>query len=538
LISGVIEDWQITASSTYPSTWDAGCHQKYARVYQPNGVAWCAKHKSVSEWLQVDLGIPAKVTGLMTQGRADGVEWVTSYMVSYSLDAYHWIYVTDYYNNRRVFDGNSDSYQVKHAYLDEPIIARYIKFHTTKWNRHPSLRVEIIGCRVCHSPIALPPYGKVTASSERNSANSSSCQPDDGFIITQKGWSAKHNDANQWLQYDVGPPTLITGVVTRGRGDTGRRQWVTRFLISYSNDTALWYFYKDASHLDIKEFGGNTNRDVERYHYFATPFVARYVRFHPVEWFNRISMRAGLIGCPHEGDCGPGFLRVVKTAPCVENVAYKKDSWINNKRQFKRHIRSQWVRGQASRAVDGDPTVSTQSCTVLDNFNVDRPTWRVDLGRKTRVSGVKIITWQGRHDATAVVDPQHESNIEYMANLDRLTVYVDNSKIGGGGYRHFRRKERRRRARQQRRSSSDLEQDNYYTQQEDDQQQPTDNLIARMANVCGFVSRFNDAIYRSVLHIQCARPLYGRYVYIEASGVASRRTRLFSAALCEVMVYQ
>jgi len=38
----------------------------------------------------------------MTQGRADGTEWVTAYMVSYSLDAYHWIYVSDYYGNRRV----------------------------------------------------------------------------------------------------------------------------------------------------------------------------------------------------------------------------------------------------------------------------------------------------------------------------------------------------------------------------------------------------------------------------------------------------
>ena len=61
LISGFIEDWQITASSTYPNNWDAGCHERYARVYQPNGVAWCAKHKSASEWLQIDLGVPAKV---------------------------------------------------------------------------------------------------------------------------------------------------------------------------------------------------------------------------------------------------------------------------------------------------------------------------------------------------------------------------------------------------------------------------------------------------------------------------------------------
>ena len=53
--------------------------------------------------------------------------------------------------------------------------------------------------------------------------------------------------------FDVGPPTLVTGIVTKGRGDS-RKQWVTRFRISYSNDTNIWYFYKDASHLDPKVF--------------------------------------------------------------------------------------------------------------------------------------------------------------------------------------------------------------------------------------------------------------------------------------------
>jgi hypothetical protein len=32
--------------------------------------------------------------------------------------------------------------------------------------------------------------------------------------------------------------------------------------------------------------------------------------------------------------------------------------------------------------------------------------------------------------------------------------------------------------------------------------------------------------------------MYGRYVYIEAWGVPNRWTRLFSAVLCEVMVYE
>lgn len=61
MITGQIQDWQITASSTYPQEWDKGCHERFGRIYQPNGLGWCAKYKSSSEWLQVDLGVAAKV---------------------------------------------------------------------------------------------------------------------------------------------------------------------------------------------------------------------------------------------------------------------------------------------------------------------------------------------------------------------------------------------------------------------------------------------------------------------------------------------
>lgn len=57
---------------------------------------------------------------------------------------------------------------------------------------------------------------------------------------------------NQWIQFDVGPPTLVTGLMTKGRGDGGKKHWVTRFRVSYSNDSAAWFYYKDASHLDLK----------------------------------------------------------------------------------------------------------------------------------------------------------------------------------------------------------------------------------------------------------------------------------------------
>ena len=60
MMNGEIRDWQITASS---ALWDSDCHEKHARLYQPADRAWCARQKSDSEWLQIDLGIAARVSG-------------------------------------------------------------------------------------------------------------------------------------------------------------------------------------------------------------------------------------------------------------------------------------------------------------------------------------------------------------------------------------------------------------------------------------------------------------------------------------------
>ncbi|XP_064601589.1 lactadherin-like isoform X2 [Liolophura sinensis] len=489
MITGKIQDWQITASSTYPQEWDKHCHEKYARIYLPNKLGWCAKYKSSSEWLQVDLGVAAKVTGLMTQGRGDGVEWVTAFMASYSMDAFNWQYVTDQYGNQRVFEGNVDSYGVKHSYLDSPIIARFIKFHTVHWHRHPSMRVEVFGCQLCKEPIGLPPYGKMTASSFSSRKRKRSCQPEDGNILSNKAWCSKKQDENQWIQVDVGPPTLITGILTKGREDTRRKHWVTRFKVSYSNDTRVWYFYKDANHLDAKEFGGNMDKHMERVHYLNSPFVARYVRFHPIEWHQKISMRVGLLGCPYTGHCGSGFMRVNDDTPCIENLAFKKESWINSRRHYKRHIRNRIVHGHASRAVDGDFNRNLNSCTILDNLYGDNPVWMVDLGRKAKIAGVMIHTWQGsgQEDVTKYKN--------YQSNLDKLVVYVD------------------------------------------DKLKDEDDSYAS-GNMCGYVSRLNNALFLPRLHISCIRPMEGRYVLVEAWGVPNSWSRLFSAVLCEVQIYE
>ena len=104
--------------------------------------------------------------------------------------------------------------------------------------------------------------------------------------------------ANQWLQIDVGPPTLITGVVTKGRGDGRRNQWVVRYRVSYSNDSHVWYFYKDSSHVEVKVrckrkhlITTITTRQCSPPRPTSQPNVIR--NSNPDSWLFRIRMSAG-----------------------------------------------------------------------------------------------------------------------------------------------------------------------------------------------------------------------------------------------------
>src|SRR6218665_3232052 len=54
-------------------------------------------------------------------------------------------------------------------------------------------------------------------------------------------------EGDQWMKFDIGPPTLVTGLVTKGRGEDNKKHWVTRFRISFSNDSRTWHFYRENS---------------------------------------------------------------------------------------------------------------------------------------------------------------------------------------------------------------------------------------------------------------------------------------------------
>lgn len=234
LIDGRIRDWQLSASST--KLIDLGCHTRYARLHAIAGHSWCPAFNSSEEYLQIDFGVPTKViiieclmyliincslsqiTGILSQGRADGRQWTQSFFLTYSMDASHWIYYAGSDGGRKVFLGNTDSHSIHYNYLDEAVTTRFVRIELFEWHFYPSIRLEFLGCQECNEMISYPPRTLFSSSSSRIWSRERSCDPNEAFIDGDSGWCAKWSNQNQWLQLDVGPPAIIVGVITKGRG--------------------------------------------------------------------------------------------------------------------------------------------------------------------------------------------------------------------------------------------------------------------------------------------------------------------------------
>jgi len=86
---------------------------------------------------------------------------------------------------------------------------------------------------------------QITASSEWDS-NYAAIQARLNFKAAgskQGAWSARSNDANQWIQVALGSNTKLTGIATQGRN--GGSQWVTKYQLQYSDDGVIFHHYKE-----------------------------------------------------------------------------------------------------------------------------------------------------------------------------------------------------------------------------------------------------------------------------------------------------
>lgn len=86
-----LEDGKIpNRAFTASSKWDRYHRADRARLNtvanKRHRGAWSARKNNKRQWIQVKLGHKTRITGVVTQGRQDANQWVTSYSISYSLN--------------------------------------------------------------------------------------------------------------------------------------------------------------------------------------------------------------------------------------------------------------------------------------------------------------------------------------------------------------------------------------------------------------------------------------------------------------------
>ncbi|XP_029968000.1 coagulation factor V [Salarias fasciatus] len=112
-------------------------------------------------------------------------------------------------------------------------------------------------------------------------------------------WSTEQN--NSWIQVDFQRPVVISQVATQGAKQMFHSQYVTKYSISYSNDRRKWIFYKGDSRDFRKIFDGNQEAYGTKKNTFFPPVVGRFVRLHPLTWYNTATVRMEFYGCELDG---------------------------------------------------------------------------------------------------------------------------------------------------------------------------------------------------------------------------------------------
>ncbi|XP_072016865.1 hyalin-like [Amphiura filiformis] len=255
---GEITKYQISASSVHgacPSIKSARLNSLMEAV--GNGGAWCALTIDLNQWIQVNFYIITRVTGVMTQGRndidGDSGQWVTKYQVQHSSDEVTWLYIQNIDNQTdQVFEGNWDSDTIVTNVFSTPVQTNLIRIIPIKWNYHISLRFEVLGCEDnCRRKLGMED-GRITSSqlsvSSIKSGTNKNFGPNgaslnarlDSVSNQAAAWCADSNDDAQFIQINMLVETWITGVMLQSRG--GHDQWVTEFLVRYSDDGNLWNY--------------------------------------------------------------------------------------------------------------------------------------------------------------------------------------------------------------------------------------------------------------------------------------------------------
>ncbi|XP_019623677.1 PREDICTED: mucin-2-like isoform X2 [Branchiostoma belcheri] len=186
----------------------------------------------------------------------------------------------------------------------------------------------------CDQPMNVADNGAIrdnmiTASSERPDRPA-----DDGRLDhPTSSWVPTVQDANQWIQVDLGEKVELTGIITQGQevavqpGFPEMPAWVTSYVVLYSTDGVNFFAVPDL-HGNPQQFQGNYDSDSHVQHIFAEPIEAQYIRVQPLTWANFLSFRFELLGCRPFGNIPDGETQTTTPSPTpMEICPYGTQFW-------------------------------------------------------------------------------------------------------------------------------------------------------------------------------------------------------------------
>ncbi|KAM3854464.1 neuropilin-2 isoform 2-T2 [Vipera latastei] len=153
MLSGLIPDSQISASSTREYHWVPSV----ARLVSSRS-GWFPRIPQAQpgeEWLQVDLGLPKNVKGVIIQGArggdsinvAEARAFVKKFKVAYSMDGKDWHSIQDPRTMQpKIFEGNMH-YDTPEVRRFDPVPAQFIRVYPERWSPAGiGMRLEVLGC--------------------------------------------------------------------------------------------------------------------------------------------------------------------------------------------------------------------------------------------------------------------------------------------------------------------------------------------------------------------------------------------------------
>ncbi|XP_037552357.1 neuropilin-2a [Nematolebias whitei] len=290
LMSGLLPDAQISASSSRDVVWNPGT----ARLVASRSGWFPAPPQPLAgeEWLQVDLGAPKTIRGVITQGArggdaasgasTDNRAFVRKYKVAHSLTGKDWIFIMDGRTNLpKIFEGNThyDTPELRHF---EETVAQFVRLYPERWSPGGiGMRVELLGCELpeISTPAdtvtpTLPPSAETTTVPVTTTASTSSsdnmCDFDHGlcgWTLDSSApllWSMHRHELNSYLYLDASLKTeqqrahLVSPVIAADTGPLclifsyqllGEAQGHLRVLLrdTHDEDTVLWALKDDQS---------------------------------------------------------------------------------------------------------------------------------------------------------------------------------------------------------------------------------------------------------------------------------------------------